>query len=580
MTIGIITTILYIFYHSSKGRTDAVLVCILHIVFLVIMAIETYLDRFTKVHQNTMIFSYGGFVTYITYMFEIRGLVYIYPYIAIMFFAQKANKAFFISLFFAVLSLYAVSFYYPIQIVLGLCISITMTVIISFMYASKAQKHEKALTNEANKDYLTGEGNRRSIICWLRSRFRQLSQHSTVIVYYIDIDNFKRINDTYGHTTGDLVLQKISQQLKLTINNALQTSTFSYKLSRIAGDEFVIAIEFCNDVFSINEVANQLLNGINETILLDGKSFHLNACIGVSISKEKGTDSLGMVSNADQAMFKAKKQGKNHIAFFDEHLSKAIAIKNEIVISLKRAIDEGLFFLHFMPIYDKSASIIIGAEVLIRSNEAGLVKYDPDKYIPIAEEVGLMTKIDLMVIEKTFIAIRDILPMLGNRDFTFAINISAQELNSHTFSDDVLKLATTYNIPPHLVEFEITETSLVDYDDKSIHMLRSLKSQGYRLSLDDFGTGYTAFNQLQHYPVDTLKIDRSFVWNISKDKEQKGSMIEVILSLAKLYDLNVVAEGVEEQYQLDYLKELHCHSYQGYLLSKPIDLEMLKEKLS
>ncbi len=578
--LGMAPTLYYIFYHFNRGDFLSSVINIVNSMFLIFLIVMSYHGKIRTVHQNIMAVVFGSFALYASYVFDIRGVVYIYPIIAILFFNFHYKKALYISVVLASFALFLVSLNQKIHFVFGISISLTITIIISFLYSKTIQNHKQALLNEANQDYLTGHGNRRSIENWIKDHLHNLPPTSELVIYYIDVDNFKRINDIYGHVIGDKVLQNISQRL----DDALKMSPhplipLHYKLSRIAGDEFVIAIEWSQNNALADEIGKLLLHAVSQTFWIDQQCFSLNASIGIAIAKGPEITPIDLISNADQAMFKAKKHKVKSIQMFDHDLFQEITQKNQIIFSLKEAINNKGFFLNFMPIYNKNADSISRVEVLIRSNNSVLSKYGPEVYIPIAEEMGLINKIDLLVIQESFSIINQLMPYLNNDQFVFSINISAQELHNHNFLKDVSVLATKYNIQPHNIEFEITETSLVHYDESAKEMLHSIKTQGYKLALDDFGTGYTAFNQLGTYPIDTLKIDRSFIWALSATQSNEGSMASLILSLAKLYNLTVVAEGVEEQYQLDYLQSLDCSLFQGYLLSKPIDLESFKQQL-
>ncbi|ALQ09152.1 MULTISPECIES: putative bifunctional diguanylate cyclase/phosphodiesterase [Pseudoalteromonas] len=581
MFLGMVPWASYTYYHSMYGASEMAWFCLINLIFLLYCAITAVRYGLKSYHKKLLTYILGLGIIYTSYYFDVRGIVYLYPFIIVMYYTNTTNKALLISLIFAIASLYAVSFQQVIRVVIGLSISISITIIISYLYSKNLKRNELKLIKEANKDYLTGINNRRSITFWIKHQFKNLEPTTQLVFYYIDIDNFKRVNDTYGHTVGDLLLKEISQKL-ITFIDEVKTNknVLDGTVSRVAGDEFIVVLKVSNNNFHITETANELLKKINLSMYIERVKFKLDACIGVSTTNDLKLTPLQAISDADQAMFKAKKTGKNRIEFFNEKLSNELVVKNEIIIALDRAIEIKSFFLNFMPIYNSNE--MIGVEILIRNDDEILKKHGPDKYIPIAEEAGLISRIDFIVIEKAFNEIKKILPIIKNKKFFFAINISALELNSESFIGKILKLITKYNIPPEIIEFEITETSLITREENATRTLEQLKNEGFKLSLDDFGTGYTAFNQLQNYPVNTLKIDRSFINNINEttiSNKNKNSMVEVILSLANLYDLNVVAEGVETEFQLDYLKSLGCHFFQGYLLSKPIDIDEFKSKL-
>jgi diguanylate cyclase (GGDEF)-like protein len=577
MFLGATPWVYYFVYHLNYGVEDIIWFCVFNFIMLLLCGVTTYLYGFKNIHKQVITYAFGFGIAYASFYFDIKGIVYIYPYIVAMYYAYSSNKALIFSVLFAVIALFAVSYQQDIRIVIGLSISITVTIVTSYLYSRILKYNQDQLVTEANKDYLTGIANKRNMMRWLKQQLISLQPSSMLVLFYIDIDNFKRINDTYGHVIGDLVLKEVSQKL-IHFIGSLQENTENKDIiaSRISGDEFLIIMKKSDLVSCIDRRANELLEIINEPIKIERIKFNLKACVGVYTTADSQKRALDVINSADQAMFKAKKSGRNLVAFFDDKLADDLAIKNKITIALDNAIEQDSFLLNFMPIY--SSFKMIGVEVLIRSCDPVLSQYGPDKYIPIAEEMGHIYLIDLIVIEKTFIEISALLPVITDLDFVFAINISALELSSDSFLAEILKLTDKYNIPPKIIEFEITETSLVGREENTIKTLEALRSKGYKLSLDDFGTGYTAFSQLQSYPVNTLKIDRSFINNISKEDKKINSMVEVILSLAKLYELDVVAEGVEEQFQLDYLQSLGCNAFQGYLLSKPLGIDDFKLK--
>jgi EAL domain-containing protein (putative c-di-GMP-specific phosphodiesterase class I) len=298
---------------------------------------------------------------------------------------------------------------------------------------------------------------------------------------------------------------------------------------------------------------------------------NLNVSIGIAMHNSSSESASEILKHADAAMYHAKHSGKNQYCFFNIDILKELSERKEIELSIRKALEDDEFKLLFMPIYQCNNLKMIGAEVLIRSTSKKLSEVGPEKYIPIAESHGLIREIDLWVIENTFIKIKNIIYRPGMENLWFAINISALELHNRQFPEKVKQLLHKHDIPPHRIEFEVTETSLVSQDEISIATLNKLKKLGVSLSLDDFGTGYTAFNQLMNYPVNNLKLDRSFVSNIASQDKNHASMVDIVLTIANSYNMKVVAEGVETKEQLQYLQKLNCNYVQGYLLSKPIE---------
>jgi len=483
------------------------------------------------------------------------------------------------SIIFSIIGLIAAANTMDSHVVIRTSIPVTITVVLSFLYAKTIKQHKYALKQEANRDYLTGIYNRRNISQWLQQKISSVN-NDMLALYFIDVDDFKRVNDNYGHAVGDQLLVEISQRLARAVYQfEPNLVNIDYKVARLAGDEFLVAISGLNHKDYIELFGKKLLEEVNQSVSINDLTLDIHTSIGVSTTNDNSIESATLLNQADIAMFEAKKKGKNRIGYFNQTLADQLTQKNAIAQAIKESLEHHRFFLNFMPIYDASTTKITGAEALIRNEHPSFKGLGPDTYIQIAEEYGLILEIDLFVIERCFKYLKDLLPKLNGKPFVLAINISSLELKNKHFPQHIKQLADKYQIPPSVIELEITETSLVDYNEESIHVLQCLKDMGYKLSLDDFGTGYTAFNQLQHYPVDTLKIDRSFIWAIEKNNNEKGFMVDVIISLAKIYQLNVVAEGVEEPFQLEYLKALGCSHYQGYLLSKPVDWVTLKSLL-
>lgn len=580
MIAGMIPLTFYAVYHLAFGLFSVGVITLLNSMLLTVVLIHRLRGVSLTWHGNFLLLCMFSSVVFLCYFLGIRGVVFIFPVIIGIFFKYPLISALRYSVIFAVLALLAALNSLETIMVARFSIPIIITIIISYRYSRKIEEHKTSLSREANQDFLTGISNRRSFMYWLKDNITRSKIDLLPTVYFIDIDNFKRVNDTYGHAVGDRLLLEISKRLiSATRFSDPILSQLDKQAARIAGDEFVVAVSGINNEIHINMIGERLLKSINKLIVIDGFNFSVRASIGVATATNNNFSPEDLIHNADMAMFEAKKQGKNRIGYFCQALADEIKRKNKIASSIEAAIKSNSFYLKFMPIYDHTSSKIVGAEALIRNNDI-LLAYDVEHYIKIAEEFELIKELDLMVIEQSFANIKEILPIISDQEFVLAINISAVELKNIHFPNDVKRLAEKYDIPPHVIEFELTETSLIDHDESSIKVLKRLKSLGYRLSLDDFGTGYTAFNQLQHYPVDTLKIDKSFVSEISSDKGGNGSMIDVILSLANLYKLNVVAEGVEEQYQLDYLKKLNCSFFQGYFFSKPVNWQVFKKQLS
>lgn len=279
-------------------------------------------------------------------------------------------------------------------------------------------------------------------------------------------------------------------------------------------------------------------------------------------------------------MYYAKKEGKNRYKMFNESISKDIFFRKQTAEKLKNAIVDDAFQLNFMPIIDAKSLEIISVEVLIRTNAPLLKGVGPDSFIQIAEEFNLIKHIDLWVIEATFKQIVKERALLNRIPLIFCINISAVELHNPDFVVQLKALLDLYQISPNIIELELTETSLVETDLMSISTLKAINALGVKLTLDDFGTGYTAFSQLINYPVDCLKIDKSFIENLHSNDDTTATMIKAIISIAKSYQLKTIGEGIEQRQQYEFLVEHGCDMIQGYLFAKPMTWNYLKKLIN
>jgi len=426
----------------------------------------------------------------------------------------------------------------------------------------------------ASRDVLTGLGNRRNFQNTLsRAIQRNVERNKNIALLYIDLDNFKQVNDHHGHAAGDLVLQEFGCRLNDVVRLEDVTGVpGGVSLSRLGGDEFVVLLNDIPNPDVALAVANRILELFDPAFEVAGVQYGVCASIGIAISPEDGGDATTLLRHADAALYKAKAHGKHCCEFFTADIAEAIRRKTLIANDLSSALVNGDLRLVFMPIYEVETLIIVGVEVLLRCPTLERQGIGPDQFIPIAESTGLIRKIDLWVLDSALACLKCLQTEHGFSGY-LAINISGVELHSKKFPQKVDEYIQMYSIDPASVEIELTETALVSNTDNSAIILQQIKDLGLGLSLDDFGTGYTAFNQLIHYPVDCLKIDRSFISAIGTGAVEKAAMIDTIMALAKLYKLQVVAEGVETAEQLDYLKTIGCARAQGYLLSKPVEWE-------
>ena len=507
------------------------------------------------------------------YYLGIRGALFVFPLLSAYFYSFSYKYALWMSCCAGSICMLALFNSLDQITIARLSLGLGLSIFFNASFASLVNQQKSSLEKEAMEDYLTGLLNRRSFNLRLDSEIPGAIKHNKILaLLYIDLDNFKQINDNYGHDVGDVLLQEASKRMQLSIRpeDMLFSLSKSPCVARLAGDEFGLVLSNTNSIHDVELVVNRLLNKLEEPYSINTFKLNVNASIGIAIVGKDGNTAELLMQNADAAMYKAKVDGKKRYQFFNDEIAEKIVEYSTIEKELQCALTEKLFYLNYMPIYHCNSLEIAGVEVLIRCNSGPLCEYGPEKFIPVAERCGLIFDIDLWVIESTFQQIAEIKKEIDIDELFFCINISAKELLNKNFVLKLNALLDKYNIQAKQIELEITETSLVGDLDKSVITLEKIKETGITLSLDDFGTGYTAFNQLTRYPVSTLKIDRSFVNDIESGSEKKRSMVNIISSLANLYELSIIAEGVETKHQLDYLKKLDCQYVQGYYLNKPM----------
>ncbi len=382
--------------------------------------------------------------------------------------------------------------------------------------------------------------------------------NSNIALLYIDVDNFKYINDSFGHATGDTVLSMIATSLKQSIRD-------SDCLARIGGDEFVILLEDLNDPLLAGNIAKKALDEVNSNKEIS--RFNTSISIGISSFPDDAHNQQDMLRNADTAMYAAKSSGKNQLHFYKPELTSSIKEQVEMVNDLKIAIEEDQFVIHYQPIFRSTDLSIHGVEALIRWQhpEKGLVP--PIQFIPIAEKHGLIGKITQWVIKRAFKQVKSWLDH-GIELHRISINLSVVDVQAG-FHKKIEQLLKETQFPSEHLQFEITETILMEHGLAVITELEKIRKLGVMIAIDDFGTGYSSLNQIKRLPVDKLKIDRSFIQDIPND-EDDVTLTKMILSLSQHLSLSVIAEGVETEEQAELLRNEGCEYLQGYLYAKPM----------
>ena len=426
---------------------------------------------------------------------------------------------------------------------------------------SERRRYQEELERQANHDMLTGLPNR--ILLGDRveqgiARAARLGYYLTVV--FIDLDNFKFINDSLGHGAGDELLKEIAKRLR----HCVRTSD---TVARLGGDEFVLLL---GDHFRASTVISQLrrvLAEIGRPVMLSGREFHVGASLGVAMYPGDGEDPASLLKHADTAMYAAKNRGRNNFQFFTSELNRVADERLNLEAALRQAIEHDEFEVHYQPKVDHRRRIV-GVEALARWTHPEYGPISPDRFIPIAEETGLIVPLTTAILRHAFAAARDWNRRLPT-PLRVAVNLSPRLFLSGDIVAHVAGLLEEARLPSSLVELEITETVFMGDSDSVVATLGDFKALGVQLAMDDFGTGYSALSYLRRFPLDIIKIDRSLVTGIEHD-EDVAMIARAVISLGQSLRKTVVAEGVENQAQFDFLRYQGCHEFQGYLLSRPL----------
>ncbi|MDF1762868.1 MAG: EAL domain-containing protein [Oleibacter sp.] len=426
------------------------------------------------------------------------------------------------------------------------------------------RREEKSLIQMAYRDALTGVGNRIALERKLDELCQDQVKCKNIGVLFIDLDGFKKVNDTLGHTEGDRLLIIIAERLSKSIRD----TDF---VTRTGGDEFVIVASDVSCVKDIQTLVDKLLKQISLPIELTHDVVEVSASIGIALADEAVNTQDTLICAADAALFQAKNSGRNCSYIYDSALAKESLEKTTMEINLKNAIVENILSIEFQPLIDIQSGCVHGAEALCRWRHDGL-DISPERFIPIAEQSDLIIELGVRVLELSCKALANIISA-GYDDFVMAVNVSLRQLTDINFPETVRRILNEYNIPPHLLEIEITETSIQN-NNKAKDQLLSLRKLGVKMALDDFGTGYSSLSRLKYLPLDRVKIDRTFISElVSSNHDQE--ICKAIMALCNVMDLAVTAEGVEEPEQLSVLQEMGCGFVQGFYFSKSMPLDDL-----
>jgi len=440
-----------------------------------------------------------------------------------------------------------------------------------FKDLSETLAAKKRIEELAYNDALTGLPNR--LLLAQRIEFEislARRDHGRFALLFLDLDRFKHINDSLGHVFGDRVLLEVAERLKGCLR---QVDT----AARLGGDEFILLLHQA-DARAAETIARRTMDALSRPFQLDEMSFTLSCSIGIALYPDDGTTLDDLIKNADSAMYHAKERGRAGFRFYQRQMNIDLLSRMKLDHAMRQALRTSAFVLHFQPQVDLVDGHIYGAEALIRWRDAELGEVPPGRFIPVAEETGLIVQIGRWVLEQ---AVAQAARWHGEgRSLPLAVNVSALQFQQTDFVDGIAETLSRHALPPSLLELELTESILIRDADDALHRLQALAALGVRLAIDDFGTGYSSLGYLKRFPLDKLKIDRSFVDGLPDD-ESDVAIVGAVIQLARALGLRVIAEGVETDAQRQFLLQAGCDAYQGFLCSPALpaaDFVALRER--
>ena len=433
------------------------------------------------------------------------------------------------------------------------------------------EEHQHVLEYQAHHDALTKLPNRLLFHDRLMQGIEKAQRHeSQLAVFFIDLDRFKQINDSLGHDVGDKVLQEVSERL-LHIMRKEDT------LARLGGDEFTIIMEDVQKSQDASVLAEKILKSLVEPMDINGQTLYISSSIGISLYPQDDTDAISLLKYADAAMYKAKEEGRDNFQFYSEEMTRLATEHIALEASLRKALLYQEFEVYYQPQINGITNKCIGLEALVRWNQPEVGLISPAKFIPLAEETGLIIYIDQWVMKTAMLQVvqwyKD-----GLDPGKLALNLAMKQLEHKDFIQMIKDMLEETACKPEWLALEVTEGQIMTNPDKAIELLREISLMGIELAVDDFGTGYSSLSYLKRLPIDKLKIDQSFVRDLPYDDEDIG-ITKSVIALSKSLNLEVIAEGVETEAQKDFLIQNDCENIQGYYYSKPIPADAMQEYL-
>jgi diguanylate cyclase (GGDEF)-like protein/PAS domain S-box-containing protein len=421
----------------------------------------------------------------------------------------------------------------------------------------------------ATHDNMTGLPNRAMFTEMLNNAIATARRYQrSFALLFLDLDRFKNINDTFGHEIGDLLLKEMAKRLADTLRD-------SDVVARLGGDEFVILLQETGDQQDVTMVARKLLAMLNKPVVLLSQECRITASIGISLYPNDAQDEQSLMKNADIAMYRAKEEGRSNFQFYSERINVHSLERLALETSLRSALERQELSLHYQAKLGLRNGVITGVEALLRWHHPELGMISPAQFIPLAEETGLIIPIGKWVL-RTACEQNVVWQKQGLPPLCMAVNLSPRQFSDDDLLKDITETLQETGMQPELLELELTEGMVMQNPDRAVRILTEIKKAGIRLAIDDFGTGYSSLAQIKRFPIDTIKVDRSFIREIPHDGEDRA-ITEAIIAMGKTLSLTVVAEGVETEAQQRFLREHACDEMQGYYFNRPAEAEQFAE---
>ncbi|MBU1659253.1 EAL domain-containing protein [bacterium] len=451
--------------------------------------------------------------------------------------------------------------------------NITTNYIGQFIDISDIKNAQQNAEYQANHDFLTNLFNRKALMQKLNEEFIRAKRHNFLHAFlFIDLDDFKNINDSFGHNIGDMLIIEVSKR----ITNTLRKEDI---IARISGDEFGIILLNLNNneaeaAKAVQEVCKKILQEISREFTIHTHRMEISLSIGIIFFPDNDTSINDMLIHADKALYKAKKQGKNQFVFFDNTIEIELKQFTKLEKEIKNSIINNDFVFFYQPKVDTFSGKIRGAEMLIRWRHPQKGLLYPDSFIEMSEQIGVIHKFSTLALETACNFLKSNLDIFSG---CLAVNINSKEILHPNFEKEVISIISKNGVNPSRIELEITETAIIKDFDLVVGKIKNLQAFGIKFSIDDFGTGYSSITYLQKLPVNTLKIDKSFIQNLAEESNQE--LVKMIINMAKTFNMNIVAEGIENESELKFIQDNNVQQYQGFYFSRAVNEESFKTLL-